>query len=164
MTIKESIEMMVSDKFKSGARLCSVISVDGSTCNVETLDTQVELKEVRLQTAASNGILLTPSIGSFVVIVPIADFEFVVVLYSSIDEIKLLDGSFGGLVKVNDLVSKVNALENQINSILTTLKTTTIPLAPSGTYPFASLYASLSNLTVTQVADVENDKILHGTI
>lgn len=164
MTIAESIERIVSDKFKSGARLCTVISVDGGTCTVETLDTEVELKEVRLQTEASNGILLKPKVGSFVVVVPMTDFEFVVVMYSAIDEITLLDGSFGGLIKINELITKVNNLENQQNNILSALQGVVVPLAASGTYPFAPLFAAITALTPTVVSDIENDKIIHGTV
>lgn len=164
MNTRELIENIVADKFKSDARLCSVISVDGSTCTVETLDTEVELKEVRLQTEASNGVLLTPKVGSFVVVVPMTDFEFVVVMYSAIAEIKLLDGSFGGLVKVNDLVTKVNNLETQVNNLLSALQGVTIPLAPSGTYPFAPVFASFTPLTPTVASDIENNKITHGDI
>lgn len=165
MTIKETVQKIMEEKMGGqGSRLCSVLSVNGSTCNVQTLDDEVEILDARLQTEASNGILLTPKVGSFVVVTPITDFEFVVVLYSAIDEIKLLDGSFGGLIKISDLVTKVNNLETQVNDLLTALQGVIIPLAPSGTYPFAPLFISFTPLTPTQVSDIENDLITHGTI
>jgi hypothetical protein len=59
------------------------------------------------------------------------------------------------------LVDRVNTLENQVNSILNILKTTTIPLAPAGTYPFAPLYLNVNPLTNTKVDDVSDKKITH---
>lgn len=163
MEIRDIIRQIVSDKFTGGAKLCKVISTSGSMCNVTTIENEVELKEVRLQTDSSNGILITPSVGSFVVVVPIADFEFIVVMYSEIDSIKLLDGSFGGLTKVDELTEKLNNLESLVNNLLSALQGVSIPLAPSGTYPFAPLFSSYQPLTQTQVSDLENEKITHGT-
>jgi hypothetical protein len=163
MTIPEIILKMNENKFGFGAMICKVLSVSGSTCEVLCVERDVELKGVRLQTEVSAGVLLKPAVDSFVVVVPIADFEFVVVMYSAIDEIQLLDGSFGGLVKVSELVDKVNALEDQVNDLLTALQGVTIPLAPSGSYPFAPLFTSFTPLTPTTVSDLENDKITHGT-
>lgn len=164
MEIPEIIRMMTNDKFTfDKAVLGQVISVSGSTCNILAVERDVELKDVRLQAATSNGIYIKPAVDSFVICTPINDVEFAVVMYSVVDEIKLLDGSFGGLIKVNDLITKVNNLETQLNSILTILKATVIPLAPSGTYPFASLYTALSNLTPTVANDIQSTKITHGT-
>jgi hypothetical protein len=164
MEIPEIIRMMTTDKFTfDKAVLGKVISVSGSTCNVLAVERDVELIDVRLQTEASNGVLLTPAVDSFVICAPINDVEFVVVMYSAIDSIKLLDGSFGGLIKIEDLVEKVNNLESNVNDILNALNGITITLAPSGAVPFAPFFAAIAALTPTQVSDIENDKIQHGT-
>lgn len=78
------------------------------------------------------------------------------------DVIEFNDGSNGGLVKVKELVEKINSLENQLNTILSTLKATTIPLAPTGTYPFLPLYSNIQPiLPITLEADIKNDKVKH---
>jgi len=52
---------MVESKFGFGpAVLGKVVSVTGSTCNVLAVEKDVELQDVRLQTEASNGVLLKP--------------------------------------------------------------------------------------------------------
>lgn len=72
------------------------------------------------------------------------------------------DGNNNGIPKVTPLTSKINALENLVNSILNALKTTVIPLAPSGSYPFAPLYAALNDITpITAQSDLENTKLKH---
>lgn len=69
-------------------------------------------------------------------------------------------GAKNGLPMVAPLVTKINALENLVNSILNVLKSTTIPLAPTGTYPFAPLYTALADiLPITAQADIENTDI-----
>lgn len=168
MTIGEAIQRLSKDKmdnFIKGGRLCKVISVDGSACTVETVDTEVELI-VRLQTEDSNGLLLKPAVNSHVVVMPMADFEFVVVMYSAIDSIQLLDGSFGGLVKIQDLVSKINAIEQKVNDINTALKTHTHTgvTVGSGVSGPSTAFSAITDLTETVVSDIENNKITHGDI
>lgn len=163
--IREAVQKMMENKIGNDkSMLCTVVSVSGSTCNVTTLDTEVDLFDVRLQTATANGVLLKPKVGSIVVVTPITDFEFVVVMFSELDTITLLDGSFGGLVKVQELTEKVNNLEGQVNDLLSALQEVVIPLAPSGTYPFAPLFASFVPLTPTQPEEISNELITHGEV
>lgn len=71
-------------------------------------------------------------------------------------------GNNNGIPKVTPLTAKINALENLVNGILNALKTTVIPLAPSGTYLFAPLYAALNDITpITAQSDLENTKVKH---
>jgi hypothetical protein len=79
------------------------------------------------------------------------------------------DGEYGGIPKVVDpensnagLLKKYNDLEEKLNTILSILKSTTIPLAPTGTYPFAPLYSSVNPLSLTLKSEIENKSISHG--
>jgi hypothetical protein len=79
------------------------------------------------------------------------------------DSVQLLDGSCGGLTKVQETADKISAVETKVNDILNILVSTSIPLAPSGTYPFAPLYAAVTPITPTTAkADLENTKVTHG--
>lgn len=73
----------------------------------------------------------------------------------------IFNGGTNGMAKIVELTTKLNNLENEMNKILTILKTTVIPLAPAGTYPFAPLYAAVSNLIPTVKTDIEDIKIKH---
>ena len=77
------------------------------------------------------------------------------------DLIKLNEGDNNGLAIVKELTTKYNNLENKYNSLLQILQTVIIPLAPSGTYPFAQLFASQQPLTPTQQSEIENKKVTH---
>ena len=78
--------------------------------------------------------------------------------------ITLNNGSLGGLVKLNDLVNRLNLIENKVNSLIgkynshthiLTLSTGTGTAAPTAT-------TEAGTLTPTQPQDIENDKIIQG--
>lgn len=182
--LRKKIESMIPDFSIVG----KVTTVDETkyTCNVMPIDNEAELFKVRLKpTIDTNkkGCISIPAIGSFVIVgflkkkdaspfvIWCSNFEkyYIVGDGGNIIEFKndgtiLINGDDeDGLVKVNDLVTKINALENLVNTILSTLKATVIPLAPSGTYPFASLYASANTISpLTNKAALENIKVKHG--
>lgn len=125
---------------------------------------------VKLSISEGNNIELIPTIGS-IVLIGYTDNDIIELLsvsdadkinISSNIDISFNGGEFGGLVKVKELTDKINSLENLVNNLLNTLKTTTIPLAPSGTYPFAPLYSSFTPLTNTNKSEIENENITHG--
>lgn len=151
------------------------------TCSVQTISNEGELtlSEVNLMAETDDGLLMIPAIDSTVIVSYSEKVNYFVALYSELqkvvmivgdsgiemapDKITLNDGSYGGLVKVEDLVKKINGLENLVNSILQTLKTTVIPLASSGTYPFAPLYSSTNPIApITNRNDIENKTVIHG--
>jgi hypothetical protein len=169
MTPREAILNIVNDrvKFLGKMRLATVVSVSWPTCMVSTLDSETEL-EVRLNASgeAGNALQYLPKVGSIVGIMNLFDFEYTVVMYSEVDSIQFLDGSYGGLIKIQDLVSKINAIEQKVNDINTALKahTHTGVTAGSGVSGPSTAFASISDLTETVVSDIENDKITHGNI
>lgn len=163
MSIKEAIQKIMEEKIGgSASMLCTVKSVTGTTCTVETLDTQVELFGVRLQAAASNGILLKPKVDSIVVITPITDFEFVVVMFSAIDEITLLDGSFGGLTKTQELKTQLDKTNEVVNALVNSLTTWTPVANDGGAALKAFATSALTGKAVGDYSDIENITINHG--
>lgn len=153
MTLREAIQDISKDKLKSSTiRLASVVSVEGETCTVMMLDSETEISGVRIQIDPSSGILYTPSVGSNVLLARISDFDFGVLMFSELESIKFLDGSFGGVVKVIDLVDKLNAIENKINALIAWGVTVSPAFSPA------------TPLTPTIRADIENTGITHGTV
>lgn len=184
-TLKQAIQQLAGTHLKDNVHIieCNVDSVDEDAfeCDVTTIGGNGELSipGVKLAAEDNDGFTLIPAIDSTVYVtmtdnglVYVSMFSDVSKVVAIINKTKLIiedgkitmnDGSFEGLVKVKKLTDKINALENQINTILQILAATTIPLAPSGSYPFASLYASVLPITpITTQAEIENDKIKHG--
>lgn len=163
--IRDAIKTISSRNNDGYSVACTVESIDliNNTCYCVPLNGGADIQEVRLMADNKNGFLLIPKVDSIVIISFIGDSSAIVSMVSQVSEVQLNGKNFDGLVKVNPLVDKVNALENKINAILNALKTTTIPLAPSGSYPFAPLYTAINAISpITQKSDLENTKILQG--
>jgi hypothetical protein len=62
------------------------------------------------------------------------------------------------MVKINDLVTKINAIENKLNAFMTHYKTHIHP-HPQGNTLSPSPAFGEQNLTLTQKQDLENEKI-----
>lgn len=166
-SIRELIRQIVIDEFTEMYGVpCVVESVDEDegTCACLPVNGDAKFIDVRLQAEAGKGVLIMPKVGSKVIVQPINTVTGYVSMFSDVDSIKFLDGSHGGLVKISDLVTKLNNLEDTVNDLISTLQGIVIPLAPSGTYPFAPEFAGIAPLTPTEVGELENDKITHGDI
>lgn len=163
--IIESIRKIVGETPTS--LLCTVVSVDESamTCEVKPVDSGANFLDVRLMAddaAPQTGFYLKPKVDSVVMISPQDDVTYFVSMFSEVEEIWLHGNQFDGLVKVGGVVEKLNNLEGKVNDLISALQGITIPLAPSGTYPFAPLFADISPLTETEQSDLENETVKHG--
>lgn len=150
----------------------TVVSVDedSRTIEVETEDGGT-LKNVRLQAGLSGeeGHCIFPKVGTGVTVAMRSKTKGIMVVCDEIDKIfsnienewVINGGTNGGLINIEPLVKDINTVKKQINDILGVLKNTTIPLAPSGTYPFAPLYATLTDLSDTDRKDIEDEKVKH---
>lgn len=157
--------MIVQEQLvENRCRVAKVKSVNGSMCTVETLDTETELIGVRLQTQAGNGVLYTPKIDSFVIVAPIDDFEYVVVMFSDIDEIKFLDGSYGGLTKTQELKTQLDKTNEVVQAIVDSLKNWTVAAGDGGAALKAFFNTQLGSKEVGDYSNIENPKITHGDI
>ena len=142
--------------------------------------------KVRLKSIVDNnsqGIFVVPVEGSMVYCVPehtatnryvmakcntwskiiISSNNVQMVISDDDDEIKLNDGSLGGLVVISDLVSKLNTLESDINT-LKNVFSGWAPVSQDGGTALktaASTWAG-SSITETTEADIENERVKHG--
>ena len=120
-----------------------------------------------LMSEPNDGFILIPEIGSTVIITGSEKTNYFVNLFSDISKIKMTignfeviitenemllgDGSYKGLVKVSDLVTKLNNIEGKINDIILWGASVTPPIPPT-----------ILPLTPTSVTEIENNKIKHG--
>ncbi|MDR0829837.1 MAG: hypothetical protein LBN95_06980 [Prevotellaceae bacterium] len=153
--------------------LAKITAVDGATCEIELDGTT--LTDVRLRSVINNEdskLVITPKVGSYVILADLSGgryTELVAIQYSEIDKIEINTneiiingGNLGGMVKSEIVANKVSELEKKVNEIITILTGVTIPLAPTGTYPFAPIFSAVSQLLpLSQKSDFENEKIKH---
>lgn len=182
MDKRAQIASILSELTKRGGQAffqAQVVSVQGDTCTIRYDD--LVISDVRLTpttTERKETVLLTPATDSYVMVASLSgDLNNLCVLsadsiasgqitigdisvFFSKDGIVLNDGELGGLVKVGDLVSKLNTIENQLNQLKNIFKVW-VPVPMDGG---AALKGAISTwagqpVTTTKRADLENEKV-----
>lgn len=159
-----------------------VVEVDISTrtCTVEsTGKSRVTIPGVQLMASIDDGFLLVPAEGSTVYVSYSTYNKPFISLFSELskivlivgdstievtaDLIKINGGLLGGLVKVQNLTTKLNNLEKFVNNLATKFDTHVHPGVQSGAGSTAVTATPVaSQLTVTNQDDIENKKVKHG--
>lgn len=155
------------------------VDEDKATC-VVVVENDVEVPGVLLQANICDGLLMIPKIDSGVSILWSTNNPAFVVQFSDIEKyylqvgdaeltitsdgkIQLNDGSFYGLVKVEELVDKLNALENDLNTLKAAFSGwTPVPNDGGAALKAASATWAGDTFTDTVKADLENSDITHG--
>lgn len=75
--------------------------------------------------------------------------------------VTLNDGSFGGLIKIETLIEKINNIENAFNSLLTSYKIHNHAHPQGSTTAFTTGASTQQNLANTTVSSIENNKVKH---
>jgi len=197
--------------------LMEVIAVNGDTCKASL--NELILPEIRLSSiieGSENGILITPSIGSIILVADLSKGDLrdlVAISYSSVDSIRVLnqsltffldastflaeiagnkikmnkesisllfgssslqltdnlirlnEGENSGLVKIEELVARLNTIERDINDLKTlwsSWQAVNAAMEPDAT----SLHTAVmvwagSHLQETTKNEIENTKIIH---
>jgi hypothetical protein len=160
--ISDLLQRLTQKKSDNDTKICKVLSVDGHLCDCEPIDGTADVLDVRLQTSSASGALIVPAIDSFVIIEFINKTQAYVAMCSEVEEIIFLGGDNGGVVKVSDLVDKLNNLENDLNT-LKNIMTTWVPVLGDGGTALKSLITTWAadTLTPTTESELENDKFKH---
>ncbi|MBR4199232.1 MAG: hypothetical protein IKQ94_10735 [Bacteroidales bacterium] len=95
-----------------------VTAVNGAECTVQRIADDMVIDEVKLNATCTDGrgIIISPAVGSIVLITSIDGVQWFVSMFDEIDSIIINGGQNNGLVNINDLTDKLNALVNAFNS------------------------------------------------
>lgn len=147
----------------NSSRSCSCTVVDGHT--------EYFLPTVKLMAVVDDGLFIEPTIGSTVKVIFSAKVEPFICQYSEIENITIVartnitlnDGTFGGLVKINDLIAKLNTIEMDLNTLKSLIASWT-PIPADGGLSLKTLTAPWSGkvITPTLVIELENPSVIHG--
>ena len=149
--------------------VCKVYDIDLNTmlCNCEPLeDSSAEDKSavligIKINADNKTGFVLVPKDESIVVVTLTSNVDGFISMVSDVDEIYLNGNNHDGLVKVGDLVTKLNNLENKVNEIIG-LYNTHVHVETSGsTLPTTSIVSGV--LIPTIQANLENTTVKHGS-
>jgi hypothetical protein len=162
--LRDALRSLVKPNNDGFSKVCTIDSVDLTTltCYCVPLNDDADIINVRLMANIDNGFLLIPEVNSIVVVSFLSDDSAYVSLVSKVSEVQLNGKNFDGLVKVQELTDKLNALENKVNDLITACSSKIVTLAPSGTFPLASFFTSVTPLVPTQQLEIENTTILQG--
>ena len=143
----------------------AAVDENSKTCNID--DDGFMMYGIRLQsvTNAAAGILKVPKIGAQALAVKIEDGDgFMLLDCAEYDKIIFNGGNNGGLINIQSLVNKINAIENDLNSLKTVFKTTWIPAtSPDSGAALKAAAATWAGQTIskTQTKDLEDKTITH---
>lgn len=152
-----------------------VIAVDEAkaVCDVAPLDGGADILGIRLNAGTGNslGITPVPKTGSIVTVTMLNKTAGYVALCSEIekyilicDKVQFNNGSLGGLIKIEDLISKLNTVEGDLNSLKKVFSTTWVVVPSDGGAALKTAAANWAGDTITKtiVTDLENSKVKHG--
>lgn len=165
-SIKDAIRQLVKTDDVLYSVLCTVKSVDttNNICDCEPINGDADLLEVRLMAQNETGFLIVPKVDSVVVVTMINKYTGYVAMFSEIEKIYLNGDNYDGLVKIGDLVEKLNNLEDLVNDLVTKYNAHTHPYVnvstPAVTSPTTSLETTV--LVPTQQSELENTTVVHG--
>lgn len=142
-----------------------VKSVSGKLCEVEIGN--IVIPDVRLRASELDDdgeMLVTPKVGSAVTVGSLnGDLSQLVVLQvDHIESIVINGGGLGGLINIEQLTGKLNAIEDDINSLKTAMDSWT-PVAQDGGAALKTAISSWAGqqLTRSDKSDYEDEKIKH---
>jgi hypothetical protein len=166
--IIESIRKIAGISDLSTSLLAYVVSVDESemTCEVRPITGDANYKDVRLMADADNtstGMYFKPKVDSVVMISPQDEVTYFVSMYSEVDEVWLRGVDNGGVPITENIVEKLNNLENKVNTIITTFNSHTHAGVTVGAgVTGASATPIVGTLTPTVDAEIESTTVKHG--
>jgi len=148
--------------------ICTVLEVNGEFCDLQPLDDSAALLDVKLIAGTSKTpLLITPVKDSVVIATFLTKDTAFVSLYSEIESVQIRGDQFGGLIKIEELVKKINTLENKLNDLITKFNShihiTTATILIGGPGVIAPPANQETPITpTTQKSDLENEAIKHG--
>jgi len=184
-SIKMAVQKLAGTFLKDEITMisCSVesVNVGARTCNCVAIDGEgvTEVINVQLMAEVDDGMLLVPTVGSTVMVAFSKRVLPFVVMFSQLDQIVMIsgssvvtiqdgsiqfnDGSFGGLIKISQLVTKLNNLENDLNKIKQAFTSwTPVPNDGGSALKVASATWAGAQLVDTMQSDLENTLVTHG--
>jgi hypothetical protein len=142
-------------------KVATVVSVDLENYTATVLpEGEAELDEVRLKAGIDgevDGIVEVPKVDSDVLISLIGNDldNAYIAKCSKVEKIIMFGGELGGLIKIEYLLQRINALETKMNTH--THPVTVVPATGIGTAAFTT--SQIAPLTLR--TDLEDTKVLH---
>ena len=132
------------------------------TCTCTPIDGTAKFFDVILSVSQSQGFLLIPTDGSRVVCTQISETTAYISMVSDVSQVYIAGDVNGGLVKVIDLVTKLNNIENAFNTHLAAYNLHVHAGVTVGIGVTGITSPATNTLTPTVRANIENTIVKHG--
>lgn len=146
---------------------CTVDSVDEDefTCDVTAIGSNAttSVPGVRIASESNDGFKMIPKVGSTVTVIVTDRGLAYISMFSDIEKVVFMDGTYGGMAKIIELTAKLNTMENDLNAIKAAFTAwVVVPNDGGAALKAAAATWSGQTLTPTVRADIENVLIKHG--
>lgn len=173
--IRQRIKELATEVGPAATMLAKVVSVNegAQTCTLKDDDTELEYFDVRLRPVVDGkkSFAFIPKVNTWALAVRIeGEDDWMVVAVGEINKCLLSasqvvfnEGTFGGLIKIEELKSELDKVNEILQSLMAVISGTPIP-EPGNSAPSAlqtSLNAAIAGKTLPTYLDIENTKIKH---
>lgn len=164
--IGDLIRKLVENNEEVYSLPCKVVKVSGQVAELAPLNGDANIFGVKLIAGTSTTpLLITPTKDSVVIATFLSKDTAYIALHSEIDSVAIRGDQYGGLIKIEDLVGKLNDLENKVNTLISKFNAHTHvyapgPGAPVPTAPVTTPETPIAPITLR--SDLENVNVEHG--
>jgi hypothetical protein len=143
--------------------VAEAVNMTDLTVRCTPIDGTADILAVQLIAEVTPGLLVIPSVGSIVTVTFIDDVSAYISQFGGIDSMELNGDTYNGLVKVAELTTKLNNLENKVNALVNYTAThvhagVTVGAGVTG----VTATPVVGTLTPTVQTDIENLTVKHG--
>jgi hypothetical protein len=139
------------------------VDLNEKTCICVPINGDAEIWDVKLMAKNQTGLFIIPKDNSDVIVTMTNKTSGYVAMFSELEEIQLNGDNEDGLVKINDLVTKLNNLESAFNQHILLYNA---HIHSGGTISGSTAVPAVvdtQSLTPTIKNDLENTKVKHGS-
>jgi hypothetical protein len=186
--IDEAVKKLAGTQFRDDMTVvqATVVSYDipSRSCYCTPISGQAvtDLPNVQLMAEVDDGIMIVPTVGSTVFVLYSTHHAPFIALFSEVDQIVLIsggaqikisntglvqfnDGTYGGLIQIAQLLTKINNLENLVNDLITKYNAHTHAGVEAGAGITAPPTPTEDeSLTPTERDELENTTVTHGQL
>lgn len=160
MGLADEIKKVADKKEEIYSTLAIVTKLEATTVDVKTVKDDTEYLKVKLSPVAGDGFLIRPKLDSKVNITFLSKEKAFVTAWEEVEDIVLMGGLLDGLVTVNELVARLNNIENDNNTLKAAFNSwVTVPNDGGAALKAAAASWSGTNLVLTVKGDIENPNI-----
>lgn len=146
--------------------ICNVDSVDfdNRTCDCTPIsgDADSALPGVLLCAENDNGLVVSPKVDSTIIVALSTRNTAFVLMFSEIDKVQFMDGSYGGFTKTQELKTQIDKLNAQLQAVIDSLKNWT-PVPNDGGAALKTYFGTaISGKDPGDFSDIENTLLTHG--